>query len=103
MKKILIIFITFSFVLIPIDILSQRSKRGKTVSPKKREKQLRKAEKKKEKEIRKAKEAGEKRHLDIQDKKVRRRLKRNKRRSNRKKRRRLFTFSNKIDAIIIKK
>ena len=87
MKKFIIIFLTFSVLVSPIDFYSQRSKRGKSVSPKKRQKQLEKAEKKKEKEIRKAKKAGEKRHLTIQDKKVRRRLKRNRRRSNRKKRR----------------
>lgn len=66
------------------DSYSQKS--GKFVSPKKRERQLKKKEKKKAREIRKAKKKSAKRHLKIQDKKVRRRIKRNKRRSNRKKR-----------------
>lgn len=86
MKKNATVILAVFLLASPIDFLSQRSKGGKSVSTKKREKQLRKAEKKKEKEIRKAKKAGEERHLNIQDKKVRRRLKRNKKRSNRKRR-----------------
>ena len=92
MKKIATIILAIFLVSSPLDFLSSRSKRGKSVSPKKREKQLRKTEKKKEKEIRKAKKAGKEKHLNIQDKKVRRRLKRNRKRSNRKKRGVNFPF-----------
>jgi len=74
------------FLIFALSYSCSGSKKGKFVSPQKREKQLRKAEKKKEKELKRAKKNAQKRHLGIQDRKVRRRLKRNRRRSNRKKR-----------------
>lgn len=77
--------VLFGIFIIPNPSYSQLFKKNKTMSPKKREKQLKKTEQKKEREKKKAIKAAHKSHLDIQDKKVRRRLKKNRRKSNRKK------------------
>lgn len=85
MKRQIWFLIFILFFSVPLSTFAQKSKRRKALSPKQRDKETNKAKKKKDKEKKKATKEAHKRHLGIQDKKVRKRLKRNRRKSNRKK------------------